>query len=204
MPRWPRWSSSSSSRRATGKDDRIAGGDDDDVRRARSGDAEAYGGLVARHRSSALRVATVVLGSAADADDVVQQATERMWRSVAQLDPDRGFRAWYLHGVANTARNQRRARGRRARAELRVAEQAPTVDGGDPAGAAVSAAERAVVIAALNHLDRDSRLVIALRYFEQLTEREMAEVLGCAPGTVKSRLSRALARLRAELPRDER
>lgn len=174
------------------------------MRRARAGDAEAYGELVARHRTSALRVATVVLGSASDAEDVVQQAAERMWPSVAAVDPERGFRSWFLRGVANTARNQRRSRGRRTRAELRLAERAPGVDTGDPALAAVSAAERAVVVVALNHLDSDARLVIALRYFEQLSEREMADVLGCAPGTVKSRLSRAMARLRTELQRGDR
>ena len=47
-----------------------------------------------------------------------------------------------------------------------------------------------MVVAALNRLDTMERLVIALRHFEQLTEREMADVLDCPPGTVKSRLSR--------------
>ena len=56
--------------------------------------------------------------------------------------------------------------------------------------------DRTRVLAALNHLDVDDRTVIALRYFEQLAEAEMAEVLDCPPGTVKSRLSRARVRLR--------
>ena len=59
--------------------------------------------------------------------------------------------------------------------------------------------DRTRVLAALNHLDVDDRTVIALRYFEQLAEAEMAEVLDCAPGTVKSRLSRAQLRLRQHL-----
>ena len=63
-------------------------------------------------------------------------------------------------------------------------------------------AERGRVIDAMNRLDRDDRLVIALRHFEQLSENEMADVLGCANGTVKSRLSRAMARLRAQLVHD--
>ena len=69
----------------------------------------------------------------------------------------------------------------------------------DPADHAITATERDVVVAALNRLDADARLVIALRHFEQLSEREMADVLGCPAGTVKSRLSRAMARLRADL-----
>ena len=59
-----------------------------------------------------------------------------------------------------------------------------------------------MVVAALNRLDTMERLVIALRHFEQLSEQEMADVLDCPPGTVKSRLSRAMAKLRAELTMD--
>lgn len=136
----------------------------------------------------------MVLGGASDADDVVQVASERAWQAIGTVDPERGFRAWFLRIVANTARNHRRARWRRRRAELRVASQ--PIDRHDES---VTAAERDVVVAALNRLDPAERLVIALRHFEQLSEREMADVLDCPPGTVKSRLSRAMARLRDEL-----
>jgi RNA polymerase sigma-70 factor (ECF subfamily) len=153
---------------------------------------------VSRHRSSALRVATVVLGGAVDADDVVQTASERAWRAIGDVDAARGFRSWYLRVVANTARNQRRGRWRRRRAELRLAVH-PQHSPADPVDDTVTATERDVVVAALNRLDADARLVIALRHFEQLSEREIAEVLDCPVGTVKSRLSRAMARLRAEL-----
>lgn len=152
---------------------------------------------MARHRRSALRIATVMLGDASDADDVVQTASERAWRAIATVDPHRDFRPWFLHIVANSARNQRRARWRRRRAELRIAAR-PTSDTADMAEL-VTADERTIVVAALNRLDAAERLVIALRHFEQFTEQEMAEVLACPTGTVKSRLSRAMARLRAEL-----
>lgn len=130
---------------------------------------------------------------------MVQDATLRAWRSIGGVDPVRGFRSWYLRAVANTARNDRRGRGRRAALALR-AEHEPTRQTPGPADRAVTASERDVVLAALNALGEHDRLVVALRYFEQLTEAEMADVLDCAPGTVKSRLSRALARLRVELP----
>jgi RNA polymerase sigma-70 factor (ECF subfamily) len=167
-----------------------------------AGDAVAYGELLARHRSSALRVATVVLGSASDADDVVQIASERAWRSIGTVDPDRGFQPWFLRIVANTARNDRRAAGRRRAAELRIALQPADGGGPDPQSATVTHAEREAVVAAMNRLDSDTRLVIALRYFEQFSEHEMAEVLACPIGTVKSRLSRAMGRLRGELVRE--
>ncbi|RPI05566.1 MAG: RNA polymerase sigma factor, partial [Actinobacteria bacterium] len=65
------------------------------MRRAQGGDAEAYGELVARHRAVALRVATVVLGSPDGADDVVQHATERAWKSMDTFDTTRPFRPWF-------------------------------------------------------------------------------------------------------------
>ena len=172
------------------------------MRRVQAGDAAAFEELLAAHRVSAFRVATVVLGSAHGADDVVQDASVRAWRAVSSVDAGRGFRSWYLRVVANTARNDRRSRGRRAALALRLAAQ-PGRDVGDPEEQAVTDADRRRVIDAMNRLDRDDRLVIALRHFEQLSENEMADVLGCANGTVKSRLSRATARLRAQLRDDD-
>ena len=168
------------------------------VRRARDGDAAAFGELTARHRTSALRVATVVLGTATGADDAVQDADVRAWRFRASVDPDRSFRSWYLRVVANVAKSARRSSGRRAVLELREAATASS-DVRDPADEAVTDEERRRAIAAINRLGADDRLVIALRHFEQMTEAEMADVMRCAPGTVKSRLSRAMDRLRAQM-----
>lgn len=172
------------------------------VRRAQAGDADAYGELVRVHRRSALRVATVVLGTAEGADDVVQQASERAWRAIGRFRPDRAFRPWLLRVVANTARNDRRSRGRRANLALRATVRAAADVVATPEDLVVTEVERQRVVAALNRLRADDRLVIALRHFEQLSEREMVEVLGRPAGTVKSRLSRAVARLRVELERD--
>ena len=168
------------------------------LRRAQHGDADAFAALVAANRSSALRVATVILGGATGADDVVQDATTRAWRAIATVHGERGFRPWFLHVVANTARNDRRSRGRRAALEVRAAGQR-TAQAVDPADAAVSDDDRSKVVDAINRLDRDDLLLISLRHFEQLSDADMAGVLGCPIGTVKSRLSRAMARLRLQL-----
>lgn len=169
--------------------------------RARRGDERAFTELVEHHHTSARRVATVVLGHHTGADDVTQDATLRAWRAIDTLDPERGFRAWYLRIVANTARNERRASGRRAALALRrpLRDRAPD----DPEADAVTNAERAIVLDALNRLDTDDRLVIALRYFEDLGIADIAHVLDCPTGTVKSRLSRATARLRGHLTSTE-
>lgn len=142
-------------------------------------------------------MATVVTGSAANADDVVQEADVRAWRARASIDPTRPYRSWYLRVVANAGKNAGRSSRRRAALELRALPASSTSI--DPADQAVTDDERRAVVAAMNRLHRDDRLVIALRHFEQLSEAEMADVLGCAAGTVKSRLSRAMVRLRHEL-----
>ena len=174
------------------------------MRRVRTGDAAAFGELVGRYRPSALRIATIVLGEASGADDVVQDASINAWRSRSSIDPDRPFRPWYLRVVANAAKNTRRGWGRRARLELRVAAMAPDPVRPDPESEAITESERELVLAALNQLGRDDRLVIALRYFEHMTEAEMAHALDCPAGTVKSRLSRALERLRHHLSEEDR
>jgi len=169
------------------------------LQRARRGDGDAYATLVRPHERTAMRVAASVLGTSSGADDVVQEALTRAYLALPGFRQGSPFRPWFLRIVANTARNARRATGRRARLALRARplEHGPP----DPQEHAVSDSDRRVVLAALNRLGADDRLVIALRHFEELTEEEMAIVLECPAGTVKSRLSRAMARLRAELER---
>ena len=140
-----------------------------------------------------------MLGTTEGAADTVQAATLKAWRASDRIDPAREFRPWYLRIVANTARNDRRARSRRSALNLKAsATRQPTVD--SPDIAAITTAERESVLASLNKLPPADRLVLALRFFEDLSQAEMAEVLDCPVGTVKSRLSRAMAKLRDDLP----
>lgn len=141
----------------------------------------------------------MVLGTATGADDVVQDADVRAWLARDRLDADRPFRPWYLRVVANAARNARRGRGRRAALELRSGRSTVEQLAPDPAERIVADEALQHALTALNGLRADDRLIIGLRYFEHLGERDVAEVLGCPAGTVKSRLSRALGRLRSEL-----
>jgi len=151
----------------------------------------------------ALRVATVVLGTATGADDVVQVAMERAWRARDRYDDDRPFEPWFLRIVANTARNDRRQRGRLgALAERSAARRPPPAS--TPEDDAVLAADRRAVLTALNRLDADDRAVLALRFVEQLSEAEVATILDCPVGTVKSRTARAKVRLRTALTASER
>lgn len=173
------------------------------VERARRGDAQAYADLVRRYQEVAFRTAYLIVGDGNDAADVAQNAFLKAYRGLARFRSGTPLRPWLLRIVGNEARNQRRAAGRRMALTLRSVAQHASVDAAPSAEAVVLAGElRRRLVDALNQMREQDRLVIGCRYFLDLSEAETAEVLGVRGGTVKSRLSRALDRLRLAL-RDE-
>jgi len=163
-------------------------------------DLHSYDQLVREHQGIAFRTAYVITGSAADAEEVVQDAFVKAYRARGRFRSGAPFRPWLLAIVANEARNRRRSSARRARLSLELAEERPS--GGaapSPEVALLAREERAELLAAVDRLGEEQRAAVACRYFLGLSEAETAAVLGCRPGTVKSRLSRALARLEEEL-----
>ena len=169
---------------------------------ARRGDVHAYEELVRRYQEIAFRTAYLVVGNGADAEDVAQEAFVKAYYALPRVRPGAPFRPWLLRIVANEACNRRRAAGRRTALVLRAGESLPTDDAApSPDVVAIAREQRALLMQALSGLRDEDRLVITYRYFLDLSEREMAELMGCRQGTVKSRLSRALGRLRAILGR---
>jgi RNA polymerase sigma factor (sigma-70 family) len=170
------------------------------IERARLGDVDAYEELVRRHQRVAVRTAFLVAGGEAEAEDAAQEAFVRAYHALARFRAGAPFRPWLLAIVANEARNRRRAAGRRERLVLRLAEDRPEGDAAPSPEAAVLAGEqRETLLTALRAMRPEDRLVIGYRYFLGLTEDEMAGAMNVARGTVKSRLSRALRRLRETL-----
>jgi RNA polymerase sigma-70 factor (ECF subfamily) len=170
------------------------------VLRARAGDRDAYALLVTRYRTLAYRTA-YLLGAGPNAEDVVQEAFVKGFRGLAAFREDAPFKPWLLRIVANETRNQHRSSSRRAALELRVAGMADQVDHRDPERLTVSGATRAALLEAVRALPEKDTLVVTCRYFLDLSESETAEVLGWPQGTVKSRLSRALVKLRPVMAR---
>jgi RNA polymerase sigma factor (sigma-70 family) len=170
------------------------------VERAQHGDVEAYEELVRRHQELAVRTAYLVAGTGADADEVAQEAFVKAYYALPRFRTGAPFRPWLLRIVANEARNRRKASRRREGATLRLQASLPVEQAAPSPEEEVLASEsRATLLAALNGLREDDRLTVAYRYFLGLSEEEMATALGCARGTIKSRLSRSLGRLRAAL-----
>jgi RNA polymerase sigma-70 factor (ECF subfamily) len=167
------------------------------VERAQHGDVEAYEELVRLHQELAVRTAYLVAGSSVDADEVAQEAFVKAYYALPRFQPGAPFRPWLLRIVANEARNRRKATRRREHVVLRLQASLPGVRAGPSAeDEALASERRAALLDALSRLREEDRHTVAYRYFLGLSEEEMATALGCARGTVKSRLSRALRRLR--------
>jgi RNA polymerase sigma-70 factor, ECF subfamily len=170
------------------------------IARAKRGDAAAYEELVREHQAIAIRTAWVVAGNAADAEEAAQDGFVKAYRALRRFRAGAPFRPWLLRIVANEARNRRRAAGRREALALRAAGEVASGDvAPSPEAALLGAERREELLAAVNRLEEHHREAIACRYFLELSEDETAAALGIRRGTVKSRLARALERLRAEL-----
>lgn len=162
--------------------------------RARDGDHEAYAALVRRHQAVALRVAAVV-GPVGEAEDACQDGFVKAYGALGRYDAERPFRAWLLAIVANEARTRGRQSRRVARLLQRAALLAPA-DGAASEELALGRIGAGPLLAGFERLRPDEQLTLALRFVLDLSEQETADLLGCPAGTVKSRTSRALSRLR--------
>jgi RNA polymerase sigma-70 factor, ECF subfamily len=169
------------------------------IDRARKGEVMAYESLVRRYQDVAIRTAWVIAPDG-DAEDAVQEGFVKAFRALGRFRDGSPFRPWLLRIVANEARNRRRSAGRRTGLALRAAEDRRPGDAApSPESAVLDRESRETLVQALNELRVDDREVIAARYFLDLSEAETAAVLRLPRGTVKSRLSRALGRLRTQL-----
>jgi RNA polymerase sigma-70 factor (ECF subfamily) len=187
---------------AAARQEALVSDDDVLVAAARDGDHDAYAELVQRHAGIAHRAATLIAGPW-DAEDVVQDAFVRAYYALPRFRDGAPFRPWLLAIVTNTARNALRSRGQQARLRVRVSSEPVSSAVPSAESVAVSAAGDRELLAAIASLPEKFRLVVTCRYLLELSEDETAQALGWPRGTVKSRLSRALDRLRADLA-DER
>ena len=167
------------------------------IRRAQRGDAHAYEELVTAYQGIVFRTAYLIARNAADAEEAAQDGFVKAWRALGRFREGAPFRPWLLRIVANEASNRRRSAGRRASLALRAAAEEPSGGAAPSPEAALNTSEqRATLLAAVEELPDEQRDVVALRYFLDLSEAEVAETLAIPQGTVKSRTARALERLR--------
>jgi RNA polymerase sigma-70 factor, ECF subfamily len=163
------------------------------VRSAASGDELAFARLVAEHHAAMARVAYVITGDAEACRDAVQSAWAIAWRRLPSLRQPAQVHAWLVAIAANEARQVRR-RQRRATV-IDISEEVAQAEGDDP----IESLELVDLQLAIRGLRPDERSLLAMRYAAGLDSSEIAQQLGITASAVRSRLSRILERLRADL-----
>lgn len=167
---------------------------------ARQGDETAWAALVQQEQAAVFRLAYLLLGDADEAADVAQETFVRAFRHLARFDAARPLRPWLLQIAKNLAYNRRRSLRRYLAAVQRWWQTAPA--SAELLDATAQEQEAQELWQAVQQLQANDQEVIYLRYFLDLSVAETAATLGVAEGTIKSRLSRALARLRTVVERE--
>jgi RNA polymerase sigma-70 factor (ECF subfamily) len=169
------------------------------IRLARQGDQAAWEALMRVHQEPVFRLAYLLLGDPDEAEDIAQETFLRAYKALRRFDTDRPLRPWLLHIASNLAHNRHRSVGRYFAALKRFGQQDPdriestTINPKDDSQALWQAVRK---------MAKPFQEVIYLRYFLDMSESEMVDVLDVPAGTVKSRLHRALSKLRRIIERD--
>lgn len=171
------------------------------VRHAANGDAAAWEPLVLAHQEAVFRLAYLLLGDPDDAEDVAQETFLRAWNYLRRFDPTRPLRPWLLSIASNLTSNRRRSAGRYISALMRAFRNEP-VHSTSIEEKSTQQMEASDLWKAVQNLSMSDQQVIYLRYFLELSVAETAQALNIPEGTVKSRLSRALERLRGIIQQD--
>jgi len=182
------------------EDDRLVG-------QCQDGDLEAFNKLVLKYQDRVFDTVYRMVGEYEDAQDLAQDCFVKAFLAIAEFRGQSSFYTWLFRIAVNCALSQRR---RSARQERRVVTRYDTPeelgaagagDDGDPSRLVQQEEERTTVIEALRRLAPEHRAVIVLKDIEGVDYGQMAEMLQCPRGTVKSRVHRARQALRRELVR---
>jgi RNA polymerase sigma-70 factor, ECF subfamily len=156
-----------------------------------------FAALIEGQLDRSFRLATVILGSAIEAEDAVADAALAAWRSRSHLRDAGRFEAWFGRILVNVCRDRLRSRARHPITEMQASGVGgPELDSADFRDAVQS---RDALSRAFETLEPDERIVLVLRFWHDLTIEAIADRVGIPIGTVKSRLHHATGRLRAAL-----
>ncbi len=171
------------------------------------GDETALAPLVEKYKRMVYRLAMQITKNHADADDVMQETFIKVYRSIRTFRKDAAFETWLYRIVVNEALNFVKRRERQRESTLEIASEAAyeattryrAQIANDPHAHAEKSELRHHVTEAVNSLSLKHRTVVILHEFEGLTHAEIASILNCSEGTVRSRLHYARKKLRTLL-----
>jgi RNA polymerase sigma-70 factor (ECF subfamily) len=166
------------------------------VSRLQRGDRDAFTDLVRRWEGPLLRIAYRITGRLADAEDVRQRVFLKLLETAGSLRRPEQFAAWIRRAVVNTALSALRHRSRRDGLNHRFSEYKATVGKSQPGDLLIADEQARRLVTALAQLEPEERALLSLRFDEDLTFAEISAVLGQPASTIKSRMARAVGRLR--------
>lgn len=168
------------------------------VERVQRGDKNAFNLLVSKYQHKVASLVTRYVSNQSDVSDVVQEAFIKAYRALPEFRGESAFYTWLYRIAVNTAKNYLTAQGRRppdldvdcSDAELQEGAEAMH-ELANPENLILSDEIQRIVVATLESLPEDLRTAITLREIEGLSYEEIAEIMGCPVGTVRSRIFRA-------------
>ena len=167
------------------------------VQRAQRGDLQAFDLLVLKYQGRIAALISRYVSDAGEVEDVTQEAFIKAYRALGKFRGDSAFYTWLYRIAANAAKNHLVARGRRPGADATIEDAAGYDEGGllsesaSPEALAMGEELAEVVESALNELPDELKAALILREFDGLSYDDIADVLGCPVGTVRSRIFRA-------------
>ena len=167
------------------------------VQRAQRGDLRAFDLLVLKYQGRIAALVSRYVSDAGEVEDVTQEAFIKAYRALGKFRGDSAFYTWLYRIAANAAKNHLVAKGRRPRADATIEDAEGFDEGGmlsesaSPEALAMGGELAEVVESAMNELPDELRAALMLREFEGLSYDDIADVLGCPVGTVRSRIFRA-------------
>lgn len=176
------------------------------VERSKKGDRDAFEHLVQLYENKVYTIAYRLMGNHADAADLAQESFIKIYQALPNFRGDSSFSTWIYHITVNVCRDELRKRQRRPTVSL----DEPTGDGNNNTYEIRSTAPgpeemldrsetQAMIQQCLDNLSDDYRTILVMREIQELAYEEIAEILGCSLGTVKSRLSRARQALKEKI-----
>jgi RNA polymerase sigma-70 factor, ECF subfamily len=166
---------------------------------ARDGDMLAFDALFYRYRDGIFRLGLAITKDPSAAEEIAVDTFARAHRALARLEPDDSLRPWLYRVAVNLSYNRRPRKNVVLSSLEDAADEAAANEEGSPATLAEQAELRRVVLETVDALGPKHRIVVVLHYLNGLNLAEIAEVVDCPIGTVKSRLHYALRRLRTHL-----
>lgn len=175
------------------------------VRDVLNGRTEAFEELVERHHRRVFALALRMVGNRSDAEDISQEVFVKLYENLHKYDPAQPLQNWLLRIASNHTLNwlEKHRKGKEVQEKEELGESRPTLRLADAAPLPDARVEQRelgeALSAALGRLPDNYRLVVVLKYIEEYTSEEIAEILGAPRNTVKTWILRARDALRTEL-----